>query len=404
MVDSNASAGDGKSPRPSRNGKPDKPYDDFPLFAHATRRWAKKIRGKLHYFGPWAHWKAALKKYQDQKDDLHAGRTPRVQGDGLTVRDLLNRFLTAKKLLVEAGELAARTFADYRGVCDRLSAFFGLTRLVDDLASDDFEKLRADTAKSYGPVALGNEIQRIRTVFKYAFDAGLIDKPIRYGPQFRRPSRKVLRKARHAKGTRLFEAEELRRIIAAAAQPLKAMVLLGINCGFGNADVGTLPLSALDLAGGWVNYPRPKTGIERRCPLWPETVESVKEALARRPEPRRAEDAGLAFVTKYGGSWWKDSPDSPVSKEMAKLLDELGIRRGGRNFYALRHGTETIGGEARDQVAVDHIMGHVRDDMASVYRERISDERLRAVTDHVHDWLFPPAAKAKDKTRGRKPK
>jgi hypothetical protein len=26
--------------------------------------------------------------------------------------------------------------------------------------------------------------------------------------------------------------------------------------------------------------------------------------------------------------------------------------------------------------------------MASVYRERISDERLRAVTDHVRAWLF----------------
>jgi hypothetical protein len=26
--------------------------------------------------------------------------------------------------------------------------------------------------------------------------------------------------------------------------------------------------------------------------------------------------------------------------------------------------------------------------MSSIYRERISDERLRAVTDHVHAWLF----------------
>jgi integrase len=70
------------------------------------------------------------------------------------------------------------------------------------------------------------------------------------------------------------------------------------------------------------------------------------------------------------------------------LLDKLGIN-GKRNFYALRHTFETIGGEARDQVAVDHIMGHARDDMASVYRERVSDQRLKAVSDHVRAWLFP---------------
>lgn len=94
-----------KSTPTSRRQKPAKPYPDFPLFAHATRRWAKKIRQKLHYFGPWDDPDGALQKYLDQRDDLHAGRTPRGDGDSLAVRDLVNRFLTSKKHLMEGGEM-----------------------------------------------------------------------------------------------------------------------------------------------------------------------------------------------------------------------------------------------------------------------------------------------------------
>jgi len=71
---------------------------------------------------------------------------------------------------------------------------------------------------------------------------------------------------------------------------------------------------------------------------------------------------------------------------MRKLLDKLRIN-GNRGFFALRHTFETIAGESRDQVAVDAIIGHDDGSMASVYRERISDERLLAVAEFVRIWL-----------------
>ena len=379
------------STRPKRAKKPAKPRPDFPLFPHANGRWAKKVRQRLIYFGSWADdlkGVRALNLWLDEKDALLAGRTPRVSADGLTVRDLGNTFLTAKEQQRDAGDIAARTFAEYLGTCTMVVGAFGKKRLVVDLAADDFGLLRATLAKRYGVHRLANEIQRVRTLFKFAFDAGLIERPVRVGPTFKKPSARIMRAHRQKNGPRMFEASELRTILDAAPQPLQAMILLGINCGFGNHDCGTLPKSALDLSKAWVDYPRPKTAIERRCPLWPETVIALREAISGRAGPKDQGDAGLVFLTKYGQPWAKETTDNPVTKEFRKLLDVLTIYRPGLGFYALRHTFETVAGETRDQVAVNHIMGHVDTSMAGVYRERISDQRLKDVVDVVHHWLF----------------
>jgi integrase len=373
----------------SKLAKPSKPYPEFPLTAHPAGYWCKKIRGKLHYFGPWNDPDGALQKYLDQKDALHAGRKPRADSEALTVQELANAYLNQKQTLVDAGELSALTFADYKRVAVELVKHTGKRRVVADLDADDFAALRTKMAKKWGPHRLKKSIQYVRSMFKHAYDSGLMDRPMRFGPGFQRPSTKTLRLHRAEQGAKLFSAEEIRKLLNLAATPIKAMILLGINCGLGNADCGNLPLSAVDLEGGWIEYPRPKTGIARRCPLWPETVEAIREALARRPKPKEAEHEGRVFITKYGGSWAKTDDPAVITKEMRKLMDTLGMN-GHRNFYTLRHTFRTVADEAKDQPAADYIMGHESTHMSTHYRERISDQRLKAVAQHVHDWLFGP--------------
>src|SRR5262245_21900426 len=101
---------DSSKPERARKPKPDrpkKPHKDFPLTPHPNGQWAKRINGRLYYFGKWGGRvdgrmvrlpgdgrKEALDLYLAQKDDLLAGRTPRARdADGLTIAELCNRFL-----------------------------------------------------------------------------------------------------------------------------------------------------------------------------------------------------------------------------------------------------------------------------------------------------------------------
>ena len=175
------------------------------------------------------------------------------------------------------------------------------------------------------------------------------------------------------------------------------MILLGVNCGHGQTNCAVLPQSAVDFDGGWVEFPRPKTGVERRCPLWTETVTALRESGQKRAEPANEELSSLMFLTRFGSALVRHSVREDgslvridrIGEQFDNKLRLLNLKRPGVNSYALRHTFETIVGGRRDQVAIDSIMGHVEPTMTGLYRERISDDRLQSVVDYVHNWLWP---------------
>ena len=141
------------------SGKPSKPRPDFPLWPHPSGRWCKKVRGRAFYFGKIVDdpkGEKALEKWNEDRDDLLAGRTPRKPGDTrLTIADACNRFLTFKTASLTAGELAQRSFNVYHGTCARLVDFFGKHRSVADLVALDFEQLAAPTGRRARPGLVG---------------------------------------------------------------------------------------------------------------------------------------------------------------------------------------------------------------------------------------------------------
>lgn len=405
------------STRKKPDKKPAKPYPTFPLSFHPSGRFCKKIRGKLHYFGRWANRQngelttvdnhadaaeVALNEYLEVKDDLHAGRTPRPKVDGVSVADACNEFMASREDRLDAGELTPLSFRGYLEITKLVAEFFDRNRLIDDLAVSDFSKFRAWLVKKkkHGVYHLAKVVRVTRMIFKYAYDSELIDKPIRCGPDFKEPSKKAKRKAAREAGRKDFRADEIHKLLDTSAQPMRAMILLGLNCGFGQTDIASLPISAVDLESGWIDFPRPKTEIARRCPLWSETVESLQEALECRPTPKDEADSSCVFITSHGRRFvWattrgsdevrKYSRVDAVSQRFTRLINKLELKEGRRGFYGLRHTFETVGGESRDQVAVDAIMGHSDPSMAANYRHRISDGRLQDVVYAVRAWLWP---------------
>ncbi|QDT56269.1 hypothetical protein Pan44_43220 [Caulifigura coniformis] len=423
-VDSNASRNDGK--RAARVAKGvDTPSPKFPLRVHkGTGYWCKKINGRVYYFGKVSDDPTGALALEDYKRTV-SGRE-NADSPGLTVNGLAGRFLDQMEDLVLSGERSPRSYAALKATAKRVVKVFGRERLVSDLLPDDFRLLRKRLSRGrngrpYSAQKMKSEITRARQMFNFAAAEG---EAVRFGTAFRQPSAKDVRREREAHrlkhGHRMFEATEIRRLLAVLGgerdpacpddneeevrKPnlaLRAMVLLGVNCGFGNTDIACLPLAALDLNTGWVEHARTKNSTPRRCPLWPETIVALQDYLGVRPKPRHAADAELVFLTaKQRTKWVKVYANGTitdgVSQEFKKVLASRGLARAKVGFYALRRVVETIGGDSLDQVAVDAILGHATPGMGSVYRQRIADDRLLRVTTTVREWLFP------EKTFGKK--
>jgi integrase len=332
--------------------------------------------------------------------------------------------LTFQAQKLDADDIAPRWFEDCRRVVESFARSVGAGRLVSDLLPADFQQYRQSVirhglngkGKGLGAHALSRCVTVIRGVFKYAYETDLIDRPMKYGKGLEKPSvrarRKVRRAAELANGKRLFSASQVRAMLDAANTSLRALVLLGINGGFGNADCARLPIGAVDFGRAVIEFDRPKTGVERLVPLWPETADALRQVLASRPTPADAETADLVFITTFGRPWLRENvhrtPDNSIEKvvpidgirqEFDKLLRKLGLKRKGIGFYTLRHTFRTWADEVRDQHAIHHIMGHTIPGMSGIYVEEISLERLRAVVDHVRRKLFPPEDAVSDQPR-----
>lgn len=349
------------------------------LWYHPTGGYAKKHNGRTYYFGK--DPEEAAKRYAAEWPSIMAGEAPPAYADGITLHQLCNEFIDDRTAKVDQGDLSPRSLQDYINTCRHMLRALGKNAVVDKLRPSDFGRLRSALAKGRGPVAIANELRRCRVCFNFGYKNFLLAQPVRFGTQFAPPSAKRMREAQNKRGPLLFNAADIESLLSASKPHMRAMVLLGLNAGFGNSDVARLPLSAVDVESGWIDYARAKNAMPRRCPLWPETQEALRASLVTRPTPK-AKAADLFFVTTFGSDWAGEH-DSTLSKEFRKLLELTKLYRRGLGFYSLRRTFRTHADEVGDDRAAGLVMGHSDPSMAGRYVQQIADERLERVAEYV---------------------
>jgi integrase len=350
--------------------------DKFPLTLHKTGQYCKKIKGKLYYFG--TDKKDALNRYLEQAAYLHAGRQPMQKrtGNTLSIKILCNLYLDHQESRSIIGEIKLRHLYDQTSLLRDFVRFVGPNRTVSDISTVDLQNYRKKLIKAgRSPNTINNRIAAVKAMYNWALDNEVINNA---------PRLKAVKKITPQKGEKpTFTTRQIQALLEVANIQMKAMIWLGLNCGFGCTDCAELKWKDLDLGNGRVRFPRGKTGIERNLPLWPETIQVLKE-IHKKGE--------LVFYTRRGNPWVratrnkegdgneKYTKDDAVTKEFSKLIKKAGIKmEKGVGFYALRRTAATLTARSGDPFAVQRLLGHADLKMATTYVQDVSEQTDRAI-------------------------
>jgi integrase len=350
--------------------------DKFPLTLHPTGQFCKKIRGKLYYFG--TDKKEALRRYLEQAAYLHNGKHIKTESvsKGLDMKTLCNMYLDHQESRAAVGEVRLRQVYDQTMLLRDFVRFVGPNRISSDVATIDLQDYRSKLIRiRKSPHTINNRIAAVKAMFNWALDNEIIETSPRLNA-----IKKVPRK-KDEKPT--FTTAQVQNLLKYADKQMKAMIWLGLNCGFGCTDCAELKWTNVDLKSARVHFPRGKTGVGRNSPLWPETVQAINE-VAKSGElvfytPRGHPCVrGLQGATGDGNNKYNSS--NAISRRFSSLLKKAGIKvEKGVGFYTLRRTAATLAAKSGDHFAVQKLLGHADVKMASTYVQNISEQTDRVV-------------------------
>jgi integrase len=353
--------------------------DKFPLTLHSTGQYCKKIKGKMYYFG--SDKTVALQRYLDQATYLHGCQNNLQQqkqtGDNMTLKQLCDMYLNYQYSKLQANDLTPRHHNDQIDSLNKLMAFLGQNRRIKSISTLDLQNYKRKLQRHYGSVCrLNLHISIMKAMFHWARKNDVLNKNI---PNIDAISRgKIIHKEKDT-----FSSEQINRLLSCADVKMRAMIWLGLNCGFGCTDCAELKWADLDIVNARVTLPRKKTGISRDLPLWPETIESLGKL------PRTGK---LVFYTSRGNPYiqtllktdgngnGKYTILNIITPLFTRLIKRAGLNvPKGTGFYTLRRTAATIAARSGDPFAVQRLLGHADLQMATRYVQDVTAQTDRVI-------------------------
>jgi integrase len=367
---------------PRHRGRP-RGKSTFPLTLHKNGQYCKRIRNKVRYFG--TDKRQALERYRREALALHSGDS-KASSNGrrkqYTIGDICNIYLDYQEEQATAGEIEWRTYRDALLLLEPFKNFVGENTPVDEVDTMRLQEYRSRLIRQrLAPDTINNRLGAMRAVYRHA----LLNRVLDQTPNTLAVKPMTRKEAHH----QVYDREQIQKLLDHAGVQMRAMILLGVNCALGCTDCAKLEWRHLDLENARIDYPRPKTAVERYLRLWRSTVQALRAV------PRRTDLGPLVFYTKYGRPWIHTLPngnqDDAISKEFKKLCRKAGVPSPkGDAFYALRRTTATVAAETGDAFAVKDILGHKDLKMATRYvqkvKRKITPNAHRAL-DYLENWF-----------------
>ena len=350
--------------------------DKFPLTLHPTGQYCKKINGRIHYFG--TNKKQALERYLEQATYLHGGQdlVQTASNGNMTLKQLWDFYLRYQHSKVLADELTPRHHNDQTNSLSKLMSFLGQGRKIKSISTLDLQNYKRKLQSAYGSAhRLNLHISAMKAMFHWARKNDILENI----PNIDAVSKgKIVHQEMYT-----FCPEQIKKLLSAADVKVRAIIWLGLNCGFGCTDCAKLKWKDLDLENSRVQLVRNKTGVPRNLPLWPETIQALKKV------PRSGQ---LVFYTAEGHPWVRTSLKTQkdgsrkyttvnaVTSMFARLLKKARINAPkGTGFYALRRTAATLAARSGDPFAVQRLLGHVDLTMATRYVQDVSEQTDRVI-------------------------